>query len=71
MFPFFCGISGAVSEYINCRLVIVLDNERLVSEEIFEVSLEIRPPHSIWERSAPLPSILILREFRLLLLVTY
>ena len=49
MFSFFCGISGVVSEYINCRLIIVLDNERLVSDKIFGVSLEIRPPHSIWE----------------------
>jgi len=41
VFSFFLGISGVVSVNINCRLVIVLDNERLVSEKIFEVSLEI------------------------------
>ena len=59
MFSFFCEISDVVSEYINCRLGIVLDNEWLVGKKICKVCLEIQPLHSIWERSAPLLSILI------------
>ena len=43
MFSFFRGISGVVSEDINCKLVIVLDNDRLVSEKIFKLRSSRKP----------------------------
>ena len=50
MFSFFRRISGVVSEYINCRLVIVLDNQRLVSEKILKLSSSCEPMSNSDER---------------------